>query len=76
MEDPKTVKHCDRCELLVLGDDDHHADPEQHCHHLHHGLLERGALQQLGDNRHGGDVDEAPGCKGKGQTCSGLRCST
>ena len=58
--------------LLVLGDDDHHPDPGQHRHYLHHALLEAGALQKLRDHMHSRDVDEASGSEGQGETGSSL----
>ncbi len=51
-------------ELLVLGNDHHHEDAEEEGGHLHHGLLEGGALQQLRQHRHCRNVDEAPAQEG------------
>ena len=51
--------------LLVLGYDDHHEDAEEQGGHLHDGLLEGGALQQLRQHGHRRYVDEAPAIKNR-----------
>ena len=62
-------------ELLVLSNDDHHADPKQQSNHFHQGLFEGGTLQQLRDDGDGGDVDEPSGGEWKSQSGGRLRSS-